>query len=594
MPYDLDSPILADGIKNTNYFNGRLLTAQDLRDDQTAQRQQNQQLGRAIGHGIVTGLEVSQGSGGNTPTVLVSSGLALNRLGQALELPEALGSVEVTLLPEDDESARDAGLFVVCSPPSADVRFNGGVFILAICPISGYQESAPMHDFNGGGVARDCGDRYAVEGVQFQLINVDINNPAIVSSNIKNLLAEETDLETDASFSRARNLLAHLCLDTPETAVVGIDLFNYLRHAEPPAGMLERVPGLKACSVPLALLYWHDDGVRILDTWSVRRRITRTDTGLVWPPPVSDAQLSAGEASFMQFQAHIADLVDSARGLSSSTLSVAEAIDYFYWLPAAGIVPLANNIRPRGFNADAFFAGITINSLESISYALVEATLRQSFAYPPVNIQEEGSELWLYLVQENQERANAGSGLRPQPYLLFTSRALPYLGTAPEPVIDDGEGTGGTPTLQGEILVALNRKFEPNPVPEPLTPGKPAVIGFVVRSKLNQHAFLTLTPSISKVHWRDVTVRLFDIDEKEIKKGMELESGEERPFFVEIDPIPDGTNGDTFRLTIAATAEHVTGSFSQEFVIGREQKPSIGTKFSEFTNATIIDKRTLK
>jgi hypothetical protein len=54
-----DRPILQGGIHQVNFFNGRLLTATDLRDEQAANRQQHRQLGQAAGSGVVYGLEVS-------------------------------------------------------------------------------------------------------------------------------------------------------------------------------------------------------------------------------------------------------------------------------------------------------------------------------------------------------------------------------------------------------------------------------------------------------------------------------------------------------------------------------------------------------
>ena len=51
-------PIVENGIKNTNFFEGRLLTGRDLREQETADREHRRQLGRAIGAGIVEGLEV--------------------------------------------------------------------------------------------------------------------------------------------------------------------------------------------------------------------------------------------------------------------------------------------------------------------------------------------------------------------------------------------------------------------------------------------------------------------------------------------------------------------------------------------------------
>ena len=52
-------PVLTGGVRDTHFFNGRILTADDLRTMQIASRQHDAQLGLAIGDGVAHGLEVS-------------------------------------------------------------------------------------------------------------------------------------------------------------------------------------------------------------------------------------------------------------------------------------------------------------------------------------------------------------------------------------------------------------------------------------------------------------------------------------------------------------------------------------------------------
>src|SRR5688500_18474226 len=119
MSVDLLEPVLTDGIQNTHFFNGRILTAEALRTEQQAGRWQRWQLGRAAGHGIVCGLEIRLGNPGapgqGVPTVHVTSGLAFNSLGQALALPK---DKEVALAPEIGQSSVEAGLFGTCGQPN--------------------------------------------------------------------------------------------------------------------------------------------------------------------------------------------------------------------------------------------------------------------------------------------------------------------------------------------------------------------------------------------------------------------------------------------------------------------------------------------
>src|SRR5215207_8978782 len=111
---ELLEPILQGGIRSINFFNGRLLSAEDLSDEQNANRQGRALVGQAAGEGVVYGLEVARSSTGTnlSPVVTVSAGLALNRRGQALRLPsptdvalarqaDGAGSLPATLIFKD-------------------------------------------------------------------------------------------------------------------------------------------------------------------------------------------------------------------------------------------------------------------------------------------------------------------------------------------------------------------------------------------------------------------------------------------------------------------------------------------------------------
>src|ERR1044072_1878360 len=83
----LNEPIINAGIRNTNFFNGRILTASDLQTDQDANRRQHAQLAEALGGGIANGLEVgllADGADGKPPVVSVTRGLAFSQNGQAI------------------------------------------------------------------------------------------------------------------------------------------------------------------------------------------------------------------------------------------------------------------------------------------------------------------------------------------------------------------------------------------------------------------------------------------------------------------------------------------------------------------------------
>src|SRR5690242_6043040 len=125
----LDTAVLDDGIDNVNFFNGRVLTAQDLRDEQSAGAEHRRRLGRAVGWGIVYGLDARTGDGGQT--VRVDAGLALDALGDAIELKTA---VDVALVVDStgDGSASGSAFAPCASAPASAVVSGDGIYLLTI------------------------------------------------------------------------------------------------------------------------------------------------------------------------------------------------------------------------------------------------------------------------------------------------------------------------------------------------------------------------------------------------------------------------------------------------------------------------------
>src|SRR4051812_30026256 len=84
----LGTPIITDqSVRSVNFFNGRLLSAEDLNKEKSANREGHKQLGRALGHGVAYGLEVPD-TKVTQPTLLIKSGLAVNRRGRTLLLDQ--------------------------------------------------------------------------------------------------------------------------------------------------------------------------------------------------------------------------------------------------------------------------------------------------------------------------------------------------------------------------------------------------------------------------------------------------------------------------------------------------------------------------
>lgn len=428
MSIQLLEPLLTGGIRQPNFFNGRLLTAETLRAGQTANRQQHQQLGQAIGAGIVSGLDVTLHSGGAQPVVRVSAGLALNRLGQALALAADADVALTAALP----SAAPAGLFAPCAPPGTQpVGVSAGVYVLALCPASGYSaERAPLHGFADDGRINGCGTRDTIEGVQFRLVLLDVQDTAVVTPALGAAILPLLNNPDTAAQSRLRSLLAHACLGALAAADFPTALYAYLSGSPslPETGALARLRAagaLSDCDVPLALLHWTGSGVQFVDRWAAARRVTP-------PHPAAAGALvgawrrAVGEAAFLQFQAHVAHLTRTA--VPQSQLTPVQAAEYFAYLPAAGVIPLAGSGASRGFNAANFFSGLVTRPAVTIPGDRVLPLLQQSFLYDPVDLNDVEF-LWLYEVRDNRQAIDDGVTPAPAPYLLFTSGHLPYAGT---------------------------------------------------------------------------------------------------------------------------------------------------------------------
>src|SRR5918997_968090 len=106
------------GVRSVNFFNGRVLSGEDLSDEQEAQRRARRLLGRAVGEGVAHGFEVSEAAESSTtqfPVITVEPGLAINRAGQTLRLGER---TQVGLVRrEDAPTSEQFGVtFRNCSP----------------------------------------------------------------------------------------------------------------------------------------------------------------------------------------------------------------------------------------------------------------------------------------------------------------------------------------------------------------------------------------------------------------------------------------------------------------------------------------------
>jgi hypothetical protein len=443
---ELMEPFLEHGIRDTNFFNGRLLTANDLTILQEAGRRRDRQLGLGIGAGIVAGLEVRllhDGGDGRPPTLAVSKGLAFNRMGQAAALAQ---KVEVRLAKEKPTSASNGKTaFAVCLPPQQQGKPlpGKGAYLFVARPAAGYRGHAPRRGFGQAAKVEDCDRDLLWEGVQFRLVSLDVTTLDKLSLATRNSLtqllqeADKSGLAGLQAQSKLRNWLAHVCYGTEELAAwprdplarVADDFFGTaVRSPYNRYGALDALRDkelLDDCDVPLALLCWTATGVKWVDMWAARRRLSNLTPSTSWPVPLSSRRQVEGEAIFMQFQEQVEGLFRS--GIDNFTLATFQARNFFRYLPAAGMVPLTALAGQRGFNLLAFVQGFTTSELTFMEGARLESVCRQATSYPPFDI-ESSEMIWIYLVRENRLAIDESSGSLPQAYLFFTSGNFPYQG----------------------------------------------------------------------------------------------------------------------------------------------------------------------
>jgi hypothetical protein len=447
---NLTEAILDGGIRSVNFFNGRLLSGEDLSQEQVANAEERKRLGQAIGDGIVNGLEVAPSTtAGNTglPRVTVQPGLAINRLGQTLMLTSG---IEISLVaPSTTTTTSTSSLFVTCTPPQSGPYVAGaGVYLLTIAPAFGFAGRAPVSALNVPGAAYStCGSKDVVEGVKFGLVWLDINNLPGISDATRALLIQLISMTDLASLSKLRNLLAHLCFGTEQRAVLISDPFSQASKSPitdfGAIATLRSLGNLTDCDVPLALLYWRTDGLQFVDLGSVRRRPVPGPPSQSWPLALGGGYPAIGEAISIQFQEQITWLSASVQQTTPGQPLLFSARDSFRYLPPVGIIPVTGSRSVSGFVPLRFFDGIPLRSrLDDgslnppvIEGAKVQALIRNALSYPPIRLEDSTNSsnqemVWIYQVRENQQAIASATLTPPQPYLIIISGHVPDRGDA--------------------------------------------------------------------------------------------------------------------------------------------------------------------
>lgn len=405
----LTEAITDGGIPWINFFNGRLLSGEDLSKEQNSNLEGRRRLGRAIGEGVVQGLEVKAADNINTresPQVLIEPGLAINRQGQTLWLEYQTG-VKLTRPLNAESNVATGFAFDDCKPLQPGVYVaQAGVYLLTIAPAKKNEGRAAVSGLDN--VIARCNTHHAVEGVQFRLIQLGLN----------------ADELRDA---RLRNIIAYKCfgIDNARPAIsFPVNPFSQTSRSKTLIDEL-RPRLLTDCDVPLAIINWTSDaGIKFVDMWSVRRRVFAPSVNGRWEAVLGEQRRSEGEAMFLQFQEHLAWLIRT-----ESNLKTVVAATHFERLPAIGIIPLVTGTSAQGFDYRNFFQDQTYREPVFIEGARFERLMRESVCFPPFNLGT-GELIWLYQVRQNTQTIAHGGAGASQHYLIFSSGHMPFCGEA--------------------------------------------------------------------------------------------------------------------------------------------------------------------
>jgi hypothetical protein len=403
----LEEPVTGGGITSVNFFNGRLLTGEDLSREQVAQRAARERIGRALGAGVAYGLDVAEAKGASTasrPVLRVEPGMAVSEEGAVLELA---ARTEVVLVRERQAGdAPPTELFADCPNGGGGTYSAGfGVYLLAIGPAERRQGRAPTSGL--GNVDASCNTNLFVEGVAFRLVRVRIAAGDVASPQL---------------------LRNHVAAKAFGVGDEHRDRFLSNPFGEPPSGygLVDELRSscLTPGEVPLAVLAWTAaGGIQFVDTWAIRRRIVASAADASWPMLVGDRARAESEAMLLQFERHIADILTS----TGSPQGI-RARDRFEYLPPVGIIPIVG-VRPnRGFNAGVFFGSQASTRAEMTDARVLHTLVHEGLMHEPIAVGAGKERIQLYLLWENVSAARRGAS--SQLALVFAKNTIPYRGIA--------------------------------------------------------------------------------------------------------------------------------------------------------------------
>lgn len=399
----LQQPITEGGIESVNFFNGRLLTGQDLSREQAARRTTEERIGLGLGTGIVFGLDVRRATADvevPLPGVSIAAGLAVNAAGEVLRLA-APETVRLSRIARPGPTGPVG--FDDCTPALSGTYLAGeGLYLLTIAPASVATGRAASNGLGGTAVA--CNTDADIAAVQFRLLEI---RPQLYA-------------DLDMAAPDFRNRIAYRCFGVGVMADWGNALLAGGARSD---DLLVAMAGygLSPHDVPLALVgFTGASDFDLLDADAVQRPLARPDgggAGSFLSSLAASRRVATGHAMLQQFACQLADLSGP-----TGALGTLMARGRFPFLPPVGVLPYAD-----GAAAKRFFAGMTVRGPVHISAEQVESLVAESLTTPAIRASDD-SLIWLYTVAGNRlsQSLPLGDPGRSDPYMLFASGHLAY------------------------------------------------------------------------------------------------------------------------------------------------------------------------
>jgi len=335
------SALVLDGLRRRpNYFEGRFLTGADLTRDQNYIRQRQNDLARAYGSGVVTGLEVTLTGAASGQRLAINPGHGITPSGDLVLITDRR-DVDLLDLPAIERLDASMGLRLA---PRAPLGRRTGVFILALRAVEFTANPIAAYPTSITG-PRQVEDSDVIEATAITLIPYPDSGGA-------------------ASLGEARRTLARR-------------LF-----------VEDGARGLPQDALPLAMLALERGSVRWIDMAMVRR-----ETGADTPLQVSMGARprALAEAHVAQYARHLRDVLQDRHAAGAD--GAFPAAQYFAALPAAGELPAAAILSDDLGFRQLWFPPACDVDLSFAPADEIAAIVEDSLALPPIDLEADPADL---------------------------------------------------------------------------------------------------------------------------------------------------------------------------------------------------------